>query len=77
MSLSATCSLTLWMVALGGPNSMTCGQICAMKRPSLVPPVVDSSGVTPVSAWMAPLSASLSVPGGVRKVWPPSVQARL
>ena len=46
-----------------------------MKRPSEVPPVVDSSGVTPVSSWMARLSASLRLPGGVRKVSPPSVQA--
>ena len=40
MSTSAMHSSTLWMVALGGPNSITCGQILAMKRPSLVPPLV-------------------------------------
>jgi hypothetical protein len=43
MSATATCSSILWMVALGGPSSITWGQIWAMKRPSLVPPVVDSS----------------------------------
>ena len=53
MSLNATFSLTLWMLALGGPNSMTWGQIWAMKRPSLVPPVVESSVVRPVSSLMA------------------------
>jgi hypothetical protein len=34
---------------VGRPNSITCGQICAIKRPSEVPPVVDSSVSTPVS----------------------------
>jgi hypothetical protein len=48
-----TCSSILWMVALTGPNSITCGQMREMKRPSLVPPVVDSSVSTPVSARMA------------------------
>ena len=33
------------MLALIGPNSITCGQIFAMKRPSEVPPVVESSVV--------------------------------
>ena len=63
------------MLALIGPNSTTCGQMRAMKRPSEVPPVVDSTGVRPVSSWMARLSAWLRLPGGVRKVSPPSVQA--
>ncbi len=40
-SPASTCSSTLWMLALTGPNSITCGQM-AMKRPSEVPPVVDS-----------------------------------
>ncbi len=31
------------MVALSGPNSMTCAPVGAMKRPSDVPPDVDSS----------------------------------
>ena len=48
MASIAMHSLSLWMVAFTGPNSTTCGQISAMKRPSDVPPVVDSSGVTPV-----------------------------
>ncbi len=60
-SASSTRSLTLWMVALHGPNSITCGQILAMKRPSEVPPVVESSVFTPVSAAMAAASASVSV----------------
>ncbi len=68
-------SLTLWIVALHGPNSMTCGQILAMKRPSDVPPVVDSSAVTPVSSRMALTSASVSEPRGVRKGSPPSSQS--
>ena len=40
---ASTHSSILWMVALTGPISMTWGQICAMKRPSEVPPVVDNS----------------------------------
>ena len=39
------------------------GQIVAMKRPSLVPPVVDSSVFTPHSASIAAATASVSVPG--------------
>ena len=39
------CSSILWMLALSGPNSTTCSQMRAMKRPSDVPPVVDSSVV--------------------------------
>ena len=48
MQSAGTFSSTLWMVALMGPNSSTCGQILAMKRPSEVPPVVESSGFSPV-----------------------------
>jgi hypothetical protein len=44
MASTAMHSLSLWMVAFTGPNSATWGQISAMKRPSEVPPVVDSSG---------------------------------
>ena len=69
------CSSILWMLALIGPNSTTCGQTRAMKRPSDVPPVVDNVGRRPVSASIAPVSASLSEPTGVRKGSPPSVQA--
>ena len=35
---------TLWIVALTGPSSTSSGQMSAMKRPSDVPPVRDSSG---------------------------------
>ena len=76
MSATTTCSSILWMLALGGPSSITCGQICAMKRPSLVPPVVDSSVVMPVSARMACCTAVTRSPGVVRKGWPPSVHCR-
>ena len=53
MSATRTCSSILWMLALTGPNSITCGQMREMKRPSLVPPVVDSSVSMPVSARIA------------------------
>ena len=33
------------MVAFSGPSSITCGQMSAMKRPSEVPPLVESSVV--------------------------------
>jgi len=49
MSATRTCSSILWMLAFTGPNSTTWGHIWAMKRPSEVPPVVDSSVVTPVT----------------------------
>ena len=45
---ASMCSLILWMLALTGPNSITSGQISTMKRPSEVPPVVDSSASWPV-----------------------------
>jgi hypothetical protein len=66
MSATSTCSSILWMVAFTGPNSTTWGQMREMKRPSLVPPVVDSSVCTPVSAWMACRTASTRAPGVVR-----------
>ena len=53
MSATRTCSSILWMLALTGPNSITCGQMREMKRPSLVPPVVDSSVSMPVSSRIA------------------------
>ncbi len=46
-----------------------------MKRPSEVPPVVDSSVCTPVSAAIAAAIASDSSPRGVRNGSPPSVQS--
>ena len=39
----STHSSILWLVALTGPISSNWSQISAMKRPSEVPPVVDSS----------------------------------
>ena len=58
MSATGTFSSTLWMVALVGPSSITCGQTWAMKRPSLVPPVVESSVLRPVSSRIASRTAS-------------------
>ena len=63
------------MLALTGPNSTTWSQILEMKRPSDVPPVVDSSVSTPAWVRMACASAALSAPGVVRKGSPPSVHA--
>ena len=75
MSATRTCSSILWIDALSGPNSITCGQMREMKRPSLVPPVVESSVSTPVvvriACWIAPTSS----PGVVRKGRPPSTHA--
>src|SRR5205814_3430167 len=70
------CSSILWIVAFTGPNSTTCGQIFAMKRPSEVPPVVDSCVDKPVSSRMALDKASLKDPTGVRKGSPPSVHGK-
>ena len=67
MKRTSTCSSILWMLPFGGPNSITCGQICEMKRPSDVPPVVDSYVSMPVSDLIASHSAADSVPRGVRK----------
>jgi hypothetical protein len=77
VSISATsmCSSILWMLAFTGPSSTTCLQILAMKRASLVPPLVDSSVSMPVSSRMAPCTAATSAPGVVRKGRPPTVQA--
>jgi hypothetical protein len=75
MSATRTCSSILWMLALIGPNSITCGQMREMKRPSLVPPVVESSVSSPVSAADRLLHRATSSPGVVRKGWPPTVQA--
>ena len=74
-SATAMRSSTLWMLALVGPNSTSCGQMSAMKRPSEVPPVVDSSMLPPVTAAAAALNASQSSPRGVKKGLAPSVQA--
>ncbi len=74
-SATAIRSLIWWIVAFGGPNSITCGQKVAMKRPSEVPPVVDSSGRTPVTCSIAALIAADSAPRGVRNGAAPSVQS--
>ena len=75
MSASATHSSILWLVALTGPISSSCGQISAMKRPSEVPPVVDSSVSMPQISWIAAVAASASGPRLVRKGLAPSVQS--
>ena len=65
----ATASSRLCMVALVRPNSTT-GQTSFRNRASLVPPLVDSSGVTPVSASIASASSAEKRPGLVRKASP-------
>ncbi len=47
MSATATHSSTEWIVALTTPTSTTSAPVGAMKRPSDVPPPVDSSGSAP------------------------------
>src|SRR5687768_6420932 len=64
-SSTRTHSLTLWIVELTTPNSTTCAPVTAMKRPSEVPPVVESLGGRPVISATARLSASDKGPGGV------------
>ena len=61
---TSTHSSILWMLALTGPNSITCGQIFAMKRPSEVPPVVESSAAMPACSRIASASASPSAARG-------------
>ena len=68
-------SSILWIVALTGPNSMTCGHQVEMKRPSDVPPVVESSGWMPATCAIASPIACDSVPRGVRNGAAPSVHA--
>ena len=48
-----------------------------MKRPSLVPPVVERVASRPVTALIASLVACTSVPTGVRKGCPPIVHAKV
>jgi hypothetical protein len=57
------------MVALGRPKSTT-GHNAIRKRPSDVPPLVDSSGAWPVSSLIASTTTSKSRPGGVRNASP-------
>ena len=68
-------SSILWMLSLTGPNSISSLQIFLMKRPSEVPPVVESVQAMPACSRIAAARASLSSPGVVRKGSPPSVQA--
>ena len=68
----ATASSRLCMVALTRPNSIT-GQTSRRKRASEVPPVVDASGSTPVSAFTAAAMMSENAPGGVRKGSPETI----
>ena len=59
------CSSILWMLALTGPNSTTWSQMRAMKRPSDVPPVVDSSVSMP--AWLRIACASAALASAIRR----------
>ena len=47
MSASFTRSSMPWIDALTGPNSITSRDSVARKRPSEVPPLVESAGATP------------------------------
>jgi hypothetical protein len=67
---TSTRSSSLWIVALTGPSSTTSGQMSAMKRPSDVPPVHDSSGTRPVTSRIALVAASTSRPRRVRNGLP-------
>ena len=69
----STHSSILWLVALTGPISSNWSQISVMKRPSEVPPVVDSSVSMPPTSRMAAPAASTSGPRPVRKGRAPSV----
>ena len=62
MSSTAAASSSLCMVALGRPKSTT-GQSAIRKRPSEVPPWVESSGSTPVSASIAARDDLVDRPG--------------
>ena len=64
---SSMCSFSLWMLALTGPSSTISGQMSMMKRPSEVPPAVESTGFPPVFACTAFLTASVSLPGLLRE----------
>lgn len=62
------------MLALIGPNSTSSAAMRLMKRPSEVPPLVDSCGLTPQVLSMAVLIAAVRMPGGVRKGLPDRAQ---
>src|SRR5690349_11697803 len=65
ISSTPTDSFTLWMLALVTPSSTTCAPMVAMKRPSEVPPPVDSFGGLPATACTAAHTPSDNAPGGV------------
>ena len=62
MSSTAAHSSSLCIVPLGRPKSTT-GHSSIRKRPSEVPPLVDSSGVRPVSSSIAATMTSYSCAG--------------
>src|SRR5213082_678037 len=64
MSDTRTHSLTLWMEAFTTPSSTTSAPRGATKRPSDVPPPVDSLGRAPVTCATASPTAAHSRPGG-------------
>ena len=70
-----THSSILWLVALSGPNSTTSLQILAIKRPSLVPPVVERTVSIWVSALIAWRNASARAPSSVINGLPPKCQS--
>ena len=67
MSATRTYSLTLWMLALTTPSSTTCAPRGAMKRPSEVPPPVESLGGLPATSTTASHTASESTRGRYRR----------
>lgn len=63
--------LAIWFnfrfsMALSGPNSKTCAPLVATKRPSDVPPPVESWACWPVTSNIACIVASTNLPGGVK-----------
>ncbi len=63
------------MVALTGPSSSTWAPVGAIKRPSEVPPEVESSVSIPLTLRIAARVASTRSPAGVRKGSPESFQS--
>ena len=61
------------MVAFTGPSSTTSSQMSAMKRPSDVPPVQESSGSTPGDVPDGVAATSTRRPRGVRNGLPQPV----
>jgi len=63
------------MVAFRGPNSTTCAPVGAIKRPSDVPPAVESSESKPHVSFIAFCVALTSSPGLVKKACPDKAQS--